>query len=98
MTGVLDGTRALIVGGSAGIGLAVARAMLAEGARVVIAGRSAARGAAALAALDHPRAAFLSADAGNPAACAALAVFLASDPAKRITGQTISVTGGISAI
>ncbi len=37
----LEGKAALVTGGGSGIGLAVARAFLAEGARVVIAGRSA---------------------------------------------------------
>lgn len=72
MSGRLEGQRVLIVGGSAGIGLATARRMLAEGAHVVIAGRTPARGAAALAALASPRADFLAGDAGGPAACAAL--------------------------
>lgn len=67
----LRGKRALVVGGSAGIGLATARRFLAEGARVVIAGRNPARGAEALAALG-PGAVFHAADAGDPAQCAAL--------------------------
>ena len=72
VTGALAGQRALVVGGTAGIGLAVARAMLAEGAQVTVAGRSPERGAAALAALDHPGATCLRADAGDPGDCAAL--------------------------
>ncbi|MCC5986348.1 MAG: SDR family oxidoreductase [Pararhodobacter sp.] len=72
MSGQLDGRRALIVGGTAGIGLATARAMLAEGAEVVIAGRNRDRGARALAALAAPGAAFIAADAGKADDCATL--------------------------
>lgn len=45
--GVLDGKVALVTGGSGGIGLAIARAYLAEGARVFVTGRQRARLAAA---------------------------------------------------
>jgi NAD(P)-dependent dehydrogenase (short-subunit alcohol dehydrogenase family) len=45
--------RALIVGGTSGIGLAAARRFLEEGARLVIAGLSVEDGAAAVAALAH---------------------------------------------
>ena len=41
--GPLAGQRALVVGGSAGIGLASTRTLLADGAHVVIAGRRRAR-------------------------------------------------------
>lgn len=60
----LAGKRALVVGGSAGIGLATARRFQAEGALVMIAGRNPARGAAALASLG-PGARFHAADAGD---------------------------------
>lgn len=63
---VLAGDVALITGGTAGIGLAIARAYLAAGATVVINGRDARRGAAALAKLSHPRAFFEGGDCGNP--------------------------------
>jgi len=72
MKGVLAGQRALVVGGSAGIGLEVARQMLAVGAEVVIAGRNPERGARALAALGDDKATFLRADAGKPDECAEL--------------------------
>ena len=72
MSGALAGARALVVGGTAGIGLATARRMLAEGARVIVAGRSPDRGAAAVAALG-PDAAYLRCDAADPADCVALA-------------------------
>jgi NAD(P)-dependent dehydrogenase (short-subunit alcohol dehydrogenase family) len=42
-TGVLVGTRAIVVGGSSGIGLATARLLAADGCRVTIAGRDGAR-------------------------------------------------------
>jgi 2-hydroxycyclohexanecarboxyl-CoA dehydrogenase len=64
--------RALITGGSSGIGLAIAHRLLGEGATVVLVGRSPDRGAAALAELADPRAHFLCADASVPADCAAL--------------------------
>lgn len=41
--GVLAGTRAIVVGGSSGIGLATARLLAADGCRVTIAGRAEAR-------------------------------------------------------
>src|SRR5690554_6232022 len=72
MSGALAGQRALVVGGSAGIGLEVARQMLAAGAEVVIAGRNAERGARARAALGDDRATFQRADAGKPDECAEL--------------------------
>ncbi|MGZ4312441.1 MAG: SDR family NAD(P)-dependent oxidoreductase [Solirubrobacteraceae bacterium] len=60
----LQGSVALITGGTSGIGLGIARRMLAEGARVVITGRDAERGAAARAELAPlGEAAFVAADA-----------------------------------
>src|SRR5947209_7762203 len=50
----LAGKRCLIVGGTSGIGLAVARRFVAEGARLVIAGPDDAQGEAALEALGWP--------------------------------------------
>jgi gluconate 5-dehydrogenase/3-oxoacyl-[acyl-carrier protein] reductase len=69
----LAGRRALIVGGTAGIGLACAAAMLDAGAAAVrVVGRSAERGAAAAARLGD-RAAFLRADCAEPDEAAAMA-------------------------
>ncbi len=70
--------RALLPGGTSGIGLAAARRLLAAGVPSVrIAGRNAARGEHAVAALrtSSPRACigFLEADCGKPAAAAAMA-------------------------
>lgn len=72
MSGTLAGQRAVVVGGTAGIGLATARMMLAEGARVIVAGRSPDRGAAAVAALG-PGADYIRCNAADPADCVALA-------------------------
>ncbi|WP_168879318.1 SDR family NAD(P)-dependent oxidoreductase [Rhizobium sp. P28RR-XV] len=48
----LEGKRVLITGGSSGIGLAIARAMLAKGARVVVTGRNGKRLAEAVGSLQ----------------------------------------------
>jgi 3-oxoacyl-[acyl-carrier protein] reductase len=71
MTQRLDGIRALVTGGSAGIGLAAARALIAGGARVAIASRDPERAAAEIGA--HPVKADLSTAAGPAAAVAAAA-------------------------
>ncbi|MEP6758316.1 MAG: SDR family oxidoreductase [Actinomycetota bacterium] len=63
----LEGTAALITGGTTGLGLEIARCFLAEGASVVITGRDRTLGANAEAALGPLGAAkFLCADAGDP--------------------------------
>lgn len=106
----LTGQRVLIVGGTAGIGFACAKAMQSAGATVTVAGCTAGRGQEAAKRLARPlfnsvtSKLFGKAEAmahlgvAEPDDIAELAVFLASSAAKRITGQTISVTGGISAI
>ena len=66
---LLEGKRALITGGTTGLGLAVAGRFLAEGARVVITGRDAGLGERAGQALG-PDARFLAADAADPEAIA----------------------------
>ena len=68
--GLLQGKRALITGGTTGLGLAVAERFLAEGARVVITGRDPGLGERAEQALG-PDARFVAADAADPAAVAA---------------------------
>ncbi len=63
----LDGSVALITGGTSGIGLGIARRMLGEGARAVITGRNEERGATAEAALSPlGEAAFVAADVTDP--------------------------------
>lgn len=66
----LDGARVLITGGSSGIGLAVARAMAAQGASVTITGRDEAR--LRTAASDQPRITGVVCDVTDPAAVLAL--------------------------
>jgi len=68
--GLLEGKRALVTGGTTGLGLAIARRFLREGARVVITGRDRGLGEHAGQALG-PVARFISADAGDPDAVAA---------------------------
>jgi NADP-dependent 3-hydroxy acid dehydrogenase YdfG len=78
-----DGTRVLITGGGSGIGLATARAFLAEGAKVAIAGRDADKLHRAAAELKNDRLLAKAADATNPAQVDALVM------------ETISKFGGI---
>jgi NAD(P)-dependent dehydrogenase (short-subunit alcohol dehydrogenase family) len=67
--GLLAGKRALITGGTTGLGLAVGERFLAEGARVVITGRDRGLGERAEQALG-PGARFAAADAADPEAVA----------------------------
>ena len=62
---LLDGKRALITGGTTGLGLGIAERFLSEGARVVITGRNAELGAQAEQALGR-NTHFLVADAADP--------------------------------
>ncbi len=62
---LLDGKRALITGGTTGLGLAIAERFLSEGARVVITGRDRELGARAEQALGRDTH-FLAADAADP--------------------------------
>ena len=68
--GLLEGKRALVTGGTTGLGLAIARRFLREGARVVITGRDRSLGENAGQVLG-PGARFIAADAGDPDAVAA---------------------------
>jgi len=67
--GVLEGKRALVTGGTTGLGLAIAGRFGAEGARVAITGRDRDLGEQARQALG-PDARFLAADAADPDAVA----------------------------
>src|ERR1700748_3721964 len=68
--GLLEGKRALITGGTTGLGLAVAGRFLAEGARGGITGRDPGAGGAGEQGLG-PGARFAAADAADPEAVAA---------------------------
>ena len=62
MSGRLDGARALVTGGTSGIGTALVERLVEDGARVVFTGRDATRGAAVA---DRIGATFLRADAAE---------------------------------
>jgi 3-oxoacyl-[acyl-carrier protein] reductase len=62
----VEGRVVLVTGGTAGIGLKIAEALLTAGATVVINGRDRRRGEKALAVLDHDLAFFESGDCGEP--------------------------------
>jgi NAD(P)-dependent dehydrogenase (short-subunit alcohol dehydrogenase family) len=66
---LLQNKRALITGGTTGLGLAIAERFLAEGARVVVTGRDAGLGRQAEETLG-PASRFVGADAGDPDAVA----------------------------
>ena len=68
--GLLQDSRALVTGGTTGLGLAIAERFLAEGARVVITGRDVDLGRQAAQRLG-PGALFIRADAADPGAVAA---------------------------
>jgi 3-oxoacyl-[acyl-carrier protein] reductase len=82
----------LVTGGSRGLGLATAHALVADGARVVLSARDAAGVTAAAAGLGAGRAASLAADLADPAAPGQL-VAAAMDTFGRLDGALISVGG-----
>ena len=82
----------LVTGGSRGLGLATAQALVADGARVVLSARDAAGVTAAAAGLGAGSAASLAADLADPAAPGQL-VAAARDTFGRLDGALISVGG-----
>jgi NAD(P)-dependent dehydrogenase (short-subunit alcohol dehydrogenase family) len=80
----LDGTAALITGGTTGLGFEIARRFLEEGASVVITGRNATLGAEAVDRLTARGAVtFIRADAGDP------------DEARASLDEAVALLGGL---
>jgi meso-butanediol dehydrogenase/(S,S)-butanediol dehydrogenase/diacetyl reductase len=79
----LDGVRALVTGGTSGIGAAIVDRLRNEGASVVFTGRDVARGAAVA---DRTGAAFVQADARDP------------DAIRRSVAEATSRLGGLDAV
>ncbi len=69
----LTGQVAWVTGGTAGVGLAIARALLSAGAQVVVSGRDGARGQLALERLAHPGASLVVGDAADAQQARAMA-------------------------
>lgn len=89
----LDGRTYLVTGGTGGLGLATAQALVADGARVVVSGRDEARAAATADRLGGPtRAVGVAADNGDPATPDRL-VAAARDAFGRLDGALVSVGG-----
>jgi 3-oxoacyl-[acyl-carrier protein] reductase len=89
----LDGHTYLVTGGTGGLGLATAQALVADGARVVVSGRDEARATAAADRLGGPaHAVGVAADNGDPATPDRL-VAAARDAFGRLDGALISVGG-----
>ncbi|MDV4162458.1 SDR family oxidoreductase [Rhizobium leguminosarum] len=93
MTGIrIEGAKIIIVGGSSGMGLALARRLLGEGAAVTIAGRSEDRLAAARRALgDYPGVATIAVDISREEEVAAL--FRNGGPVDHIVSTAADIGG-----
>jgi len=76
----------LIVGGTAGMGLAAARVLASEGARVAVAGRDAERARDAVSQLDGPPAVAIAGDVSHPG------------EAARVVGEAVAAFGGLDGI
>ncbi|WP_291980961.1 SDR family oxidoreductase [Luteitalea sp.] len=87
----LTGKVAIITGGSKGLGLAAARALLAEGARVAICGRTAAT-------LEQAAAALVTASGRPDDVLAAQADVSRAEDVERLVAQTASRFGGVDVL
>ena len=83
MPGRLEGLRALVTGGTSGIGETIVERLIADGARVVFTGRDDVRGAAVA---DRTEATFLRADAGG------------EDQVNHSVDRAVGLLGGLDAL
>ncbi|MDX5565710.1 SDR family oxidoreductase [Streptomyces sp. ID05-04B] len=87
----LTGKKAVIIGGTSGMGLSIARQILDAGGSVVVTGRSDSSAAKAVAELSSPHATGLAADLNDPAAVERLRAELARDHAD--AGLLVNAAG-----